>query len=107
MLKSLEPLSLKQELYTTIFEGKKFTTDLIMQVKFCEGAPDEGASSTSEHHPQTSQTFLNVCTTISAAFTNQKLPVYPIVVFSHDSKKPEANRYSINLANKTILEFYI
>ncbi|MEZ4605543.1 MAG: DUF4351 domain-containing protein [Deinococcales bacterium] len=105
---SLEPLSLKQELYTTIFEGKKFTTDLIMQVKFCEGAPDEGArflihiEHQSSNEPDFPKRMYNY---FSLLFTNQKLPVYPIVVFSHDSKKPEANRYSINLANKTILEF--
>ncbi|MEZ4630014.1 MAG: DUF4351 domain-containing protein [Deinococcales bacterium] len=101
-------MSLKQELYTTIFEGKKFTTDLIMQVKFREGAPDEGArflihiEHQSSNEPDFPKRMYNY---FSLLFTNQKLPVYPIVVFSHDSKKPEADRYSISLANKTILEF--
>ncbi|MEZ4607776.1 MAG: hypothetical protein R2865_13525 [Deinococcales bacterium] len=79
-----------------------------MQVKFFEGAPHEGARFLIHiEHQSTSETDFpkRMFNYYSLLFSNQNLPVYPIVLFSHDSKKPEPNHYTIQFANKTILDF--
>ncbi|MEZ4630628.1 MAG: hypothetical protein R2880_07970 [Deinococcales bacterium] len=95
---SLEPISLNQQLFTTIFDGDKFETDLIMQVKFLEGAPHEGAKFLIHiEHQSTSQADFpkRMFNYYSLLFSNQSLPIYPIVLFSHDNKKPEPDHYTI------------
>ncbi|MEZ4632921.1 MAG: DUF4351 domain-containing protein [Deinococcales bacterium] len=107
-MSTLKPLSLDKDLVSNIFDGERFQTDLVMQAKFRRGAPHKNAQFLVhiEHQSTREANFpRRMFNYFSLLYANYDLPIYPIVIFSHNKKSPEADRFSMSFPNKQVLDF--
>ncbi len=96
---------LPQEIFTDITEGKKKIIDLIVEASFKN---HKGLFIIHTEHQSYSQTGFNKRMFTYFALLHEKygLPIYPIVIYSHNSpKKMEPHSYRIEFWGKSILEF--
>ncbi|MEZ4630136.1 MAG: DUF4351 domain-containing protein [Deinococcales bacterium] len=105
---SLQPVSLDKALQRDSFKGKKFEADLIMQVAFREGfAHKHGTFIIHVEHQARSEADFDwrMFNYFSLLYGRHKMPIYPIALFSHNKKKPEAESHVLDFPNKRILDF--
>ncbi len=93
------------EVITDVTEGEKKILDIVVQASLRN---QDTLFIIHTEHQSYSQTGFNRRMFIYFARLHEKyaLPIYPIVIYSHDSPKiPEPNSYRLELAKKIILEF--
>jgi Putative transposase, YhgA-like len=96
---------LSQELYTDVIDGDQFLADIVVKVRF------EGEESFFvihvEHQSTTPQTFARRFYRYHLALSNKLgLPVYPIVVYSHDKPlRKQPNVYRVSFPDGEVLRF--
>ncbi|WP_029631678.1 DUF4351 domain-containing protein [[Scytonema hofmanni] UTEX B 1581] len=93
------------EVITDVTEGERKILDVLVQVSF---KSQDTLFIIHTEHQSYSQTGFNqrMFTYFARLHEKYALPIYPIVIYSHDSPKTlEPNSYRIQLAKKVILEF--
>ncbi|MDZ8109803.1 MAG: DUF4351 domain-containing protein [Nostoc sp. DedQUE12a] len=93
------------EVITDVTEGEKKILDIVVQASL---KSQDTLFIIHTEHQSYSQTGFNrrMFTYFARLHEKYALPIYPIVIYSHDSPKtPEPNSYRVELANKIILEF--
>ncbi len=93
------------EVITDVTEGERKILDVLVQVSF---KSQDALFIIHTEHQSYSQTGFNqrMFTYFARLHEKYALPIYPIVIYSHDSPKTlESNSYRIQLAKKVILEF--
>ncbi|MDJ0795612.1 MAG: DUF4351 domain-containing protein [Calothrix sp. MO_167.B12] len=96
---------LPQEIFTDVTQGEKKVLDIAVKAKFSN---QETVFIIHVEHQSYSQEDFERRMFIYFARLHEKytLPIYPIVIYSHDSPlTPEPNCYRIDFPNKIILEF--
>ncbi|KAB8334940.1 DUF4351 domain-containing protein [Scytonema tolypothrichoides VB-61278] len=93
------------EVITDVTEGEKKILDIVVQASL---KSQDTLFIIHTEHQSYSQTGFNrrMFTYFARLHEKYALPIYPIVIYSHDSPKtPEPNSYRLELAKKIILEF--
>ncbi|MBN3896465.1 MAG: DUF4351 domain-containing protein [Nostoc sp. NOS(2021)] len=96
---------LPQEIFTDVTEGERKILDIVLQVSVRN---QDTLFIIHTEHQSYSQTNFNqrMFTYFARLHEKYALPVYPIVIYSHDSPQtPEPNSYRIDFPNKRVLEF--
>ncbi|MBD2604300.1 DUF4351 domain-containing protein [Scytonema hofmannii FACHB-248] len=96
---------LPQEVFTDVTEGERKILDIVLQVSVRN---QDTLFIIHTEHQSYSQTNFNqrMFTYFARLHEKYALPVYPIVIYSHDSPQtPEPNSYRIDFPNKRVLEF--
>ncbi|MEH1936648.1 MAG: DUF4351 domain-containing protein [Nostoc sp.] len=96
---------LPQEIFTDVTEGERKILDIVLQVSVRN---QDTLFIIHTEHQSYSQTNFNqrMFTYFARLHEKYALPVYPIVIYSHDSPQtPEPNSYCIDFPNKRVLEF--
>lgn len=94
-----------RELFTDVTSGEKYEADLVMKAQV------RGQSShflVHVEHQSNSQRNFNrrMFRYFARLHETHALPVYPIVIFSHDSpRRPESDSYRVEFPNFVVLEF--
>lgn len=103
--RSAEIVALDKEVFTDVTDGDRHEVDLLMKAKV-RGQDAfflihiENQSSTQPDFPQ--RMFLY----FARLTAKYHLPVYPVVVYSHDSPtRPEPDHYEVAFPGKTVLRF--
>ena len=101
---SLVPMD--KELFTDVTSGERYEADLVMRAQF------RGQSSqflVHVEHQSSSQSDFNrrMFRYFARLHETHALPVYPIVIFSHDSpRRPEPGSYRVEFSDFLVLEFH-
>lgn len=101
---SLVPMD--KELFTDVTSGERYEADLVMRAQF------RGQSSqflVHVEHQSSSQSDFNrrMFRYFARLHETHALPVYPIVIFSHDSpRRPEPDSYRVEFSDFLVLEFH-
>ncbi len=101
---SLVPMD--KELFTDVTSGERYEADLVMRAQF------RGQASqflVHVEHQSSSQTDFNrrMFRYFARLHETHALPVYPIVVFSHDSpRRPEPDSYRVEFSDFLVLDFH-
>jgi predicted transposase/invertase (TIGR01784 family) len=101
---SLVPID--KELFTDVTSGERYEADLVMRAQF------RGQSSqflVHVEHQSSSQSDFNrrMFRYFARLHETHALPVYPIVIFSHDSpRRPEPDSYRVEFSDFLVLEFH-
>jgi len=96
---------LPQEIFTDVTEGERKILDIVLQASVRN---QDTLFIIHTEHQSYSQTNFNqrMFTYFARLHEKYALPVYPIVIYSHDSPQtPEPNSYRIDFPNKRVLEF--
>ncbi|OYE04007.1 DUF4351 domain-containing protein [Nostoc sp. 'Peltigera membranacea cyanobiont' 232] len=96
---------LPQEVFTDVTEGERKILDIVLQASVRN---QDTLFIIHTEHQSYSQTNFNqrMFTYFARLHEKYALPVYPIVIYSHDSPQtPEPNSYRIDFPNKRVLEF--
>ncbi|MBN3922330.1 DUF4351 domain-containing protein [Nostoc sp. NMS4] len=96
---------LPQEVFTDVTEGERKILDIVLQVSVRN---QDTLFIIHTEHQSYSQTNFNqrMFTYFARLHEKYALPVYPIVIYSHDSPQtPEPNSYRIDFPHKRVLEF--
>ncbi|MDZ8070713.1 MAG: DUF4351 domain-containing protein [Nostoc sp. DedQUE08] len=96
---------LPQEIFTDVTEGERKILDIVLQVSVRN---QDTLFIIHTEHQSYSQTNFNqrMFTYFARLHEKYALPVYPIVIYSHDSPQtPEPNSYRIDFQGKRVLEF--
>jgi predicted transposase/invertase (TIGR01784 family) len=96
---------LPQEVFTDVTEGERKIVDLIVRASL--RSQDALFIIHTEHQSYSQAGFdSRMFTYFARLHEKYALPIYPIVIYSHDSPTtPEQNSYRVELFGKTILEF--
>jgi predicted transposase/invertase (TIGR01784 family) len=96
---------LPQEIFTDVTEGEKKILDIVVKASF--RGQDTVFIIHVEHQSYSQAGFeRRMFTYFARLHEKYALPIYPIVIYSHDSPlTPEPNCYRLDFANKKILEF--
>ena len=96
---------LPQELYVNVLEGDEYLADMIVKARFQDS--DAFFLIHVEHESTVRGTFpRRFFRYYSAIFEKHGLPVYPIVVYSHDApKKAQRNVYRVDFPDGEVLRF--
>jgi predicted transposase/invertase (TIGR01784 family) len=95
-----------KELFTDVTSGERYEADLVMRAQF------RGQSSqflVHVEHQSSSQSDFNrrMFRYFARLHETHALPVYPIVIFSHDSpRRPEPDSYRVEFSDFLVLEFH-
>ncbi|MEW6491842.1 MAG: DUF4351 domain-containing protein [Cyanobacteriota bacterium] len=109
VIQYLDPSSLvpmDKELFTDVTSGERYEADLVMRAQF------RGQASqflVHVEHQSSSQTDFNrrMFRYFARLHETHALPVYPIVIFSHDSpRRPEPDSYRVEFSDFLVLEFH-
>jgi predicted transposase YdaD len=103
----LDPRSLEfldKEVFTDVTEGERHEADIVVRARFRSEAScflvhvENQAQSQPEFARRMFRYFARL-------HERHALPVYPIVVFSHDSTRPEPDRYGVSFPDLDVLRF--
>ena len=98
-------VSMDKELFTDVTSGERYEADLVIRARL------RGQSShflVHVEHQSSSQTDFNrrMFRYFARLHETHALPVYPIVIFSHDSpRRPELDSYRVEFPDCVVLEF--
>jgi hypothetical protein len=95
---------LDKEVFTDVTEGERHEADIVARVRFCSEASCFLVHVENQAQPQP-EFARRMFRYFARLHERHALPVYPIVVFSYDSTRPEPDRYGVSFPDLEVLRF--